>query len=357
MTETQYIKDLLLNNSQEAIPIIRHESLGSIGESEKFIDDMYNLSMKEKSKRNFLHDIKSLLKVELDNLKDHCRGDSSDVVKILLEEVNFLREELRSKNMLINHLITQNITNTKLTQKDDNINVTINSTVPDIGAFDTPNLSSLQHNQTTECKINDQLSEVRKANHINYLKNKSNTKSYEENQTIKQQMHVHKHSNTCMVLSDSMFNGIHEKNIQEKTQHRIKVRYFSGAKIEDMRNQIEPLLTERKLKIVILHVGTNNAQSMASNEIVDGLLSLKSEIMKIHPCQVIISTPIVRTDNGKASYTIKRVNDHLRQLKIDIMDNSNITHKDLGKKGLHLSSGGKLKLIRNVVKELGNSKY
>ena len=42
----------------------------------------------------------------------------------------------------------------------------------------------------------------------------------------------------------------------------------------------------------------------------------------------------------------------MKQLKIDIMDNGNITTQDLGKKGLHLSKNGKLKLSKNVLNKL-----
>ena len=87
---------------------------------------------------------------------------------------------------------------------------------------------------------------------------------------------------------------------------------------------------------------------MTSNQIVDELLTLKNDILKVHKCKVIISTPTTRIDDGKASYTIRNVNNHLKQLKVALMDNSNITSQDLGKKGLHLSKRGKSKLAKNL---------
>ena len=94
---------------------------------------------------------------------------------------------------------------------------------------------------------------------------------------------------------------------------------------------------------------------MTSNEIVDEILTLKSEIVKIHNvCRVIISTPITRTDDGKAALTIRKVNSHFKQLKVEVIDNSNITAQDLGKKGLHLSKKGKSKLSKNLMNILGD---
>ena len=105
-----------------------------------------------------------------------------------------------------------------------------------------------------------------------------------------------------------------------------------------------------KPETIILHLGTNNAPSMTSNGIVDELLKLKSDIHA--SCKVIFSTPTIRTDDGKASLTIFRVNKHLGELKVDTIDNTNISSKDLGKKGLHLSKSGKSKLAKNVRKKL-----
>ena len=39
----------------------------------------------------------------------------------------------------------------------------------------------------------------------------------------------------------------------------------------------------------------------------------------------------------------------VKQLKVDIMDNSNISTKDLGKKGLHQSTKGKQKMAKNTI--------
>ena len=82
-------------------------------------------------------------------------------------------------------------------------------------------------------------------------------------------------------------------------------------------------------------------------------MTLKSDILKIRAsCKVIFSIPTIRTDDEKASLTIFRVNKHLGELKVDTIDNTNISSKDLGKKGLHLSKSGKSKLAKNVRKKL-----
>jgi len=80
----------------------------------------------------------------------------------------------------------------------------------------------------------------------------------------------------------------------------------------------------------MLHVGTNNAKEVTSNEIVDSLLALKHGLEQSlsSSSKVVISSPIQHTDDGKASYAVRKVNEHLRQLDIEIKDNTNINYKD-----------------------------
>ena len=46
------------------------------------------------------------------------------------------------------------------------------------------------------------------------------------------------------------------------------------------------------------------------------------------------------------------VKDHVLDLKMDILDNINITSKHLGHKGLHLNKVGSTRLAKNIIYEL-----
>ena len=46
---------------------------------------------------------------------------------------------------------------------------------------------------------------------------------------------------------------------------------------------------------------------------------------------------VKRTDNGKATLTVSKVNKHLSALQLDIVDNSNINATRLNIDGLHLN--------------------
>lgn len=190
--------------------------------------------------------------------------------------------------------------------------------------------------------IKKQLREVRKTKHEQYLKSHSRMKTtLNDNNVIRK----------ATIIGDSMLNGINDDNLSTENIKSC-VKYISGAKICDINAKIENLLTD-KPDLVLLHVGTNNACDMTSNKIVDDLLSLKHRVEKLLPkAKVIISSIITRTDDGKADYTIRKANELLGNLKLNLLDNSNITHKDLGKRGLHLSKTGKIKWARYILEKL-----
>ena len=66
-------------------------------------------------------------------------------------------------------------------------------------------------------------------------------------------------------------------------------------------------------------------------------------------CKIVISNIIVRTDNNNANRTNEKVNSMLKWLEIDILDNSYIKEKHLGKRGLHLNSNGNALFAKNIL--------
>ena len=71
--------------------------------------------------------------------------------------------------------------------------------------------------------------------------------------------------------------GIDENRLSTG-KHKVKVRYFTGARTDDIYDYM-PLL--RKLPdYIILHIGTNDAVKNTSREILDKILKLKTYIQK-----------------------------------------------------------------------------
>ena len=73
----------------------------------------------------------------------------------------------------------------------------------------------------------------------------------------------------------------------------------------------------------------------------------------MHPtCKVIVSNIIYRSDKGKASLTVKNINDHLDALNLDVVDNRNIGGNCLSNSGLYLNSTGYGKPAINFIKKM-----
>ena len=135
----------------------------------------------------------------------------------------------------------------------------------------------------------------------------------------------------CLALKKKEF----QKGIERST-----LKNFPEATIDDMYDYIKPLLKGCPDNIV-LHVRTNNMVNELSKLVLDKLLNLKKFIEHTLPeSNVVILNLITRTDNGRASLTVIKTNEHLHDLPMDIIDNGNITSNELNKGGLHLNPRG-----------------
>ena len=87
--------------------------------------------------------------------------------------------------------------------------------------------------------------------------------------------------------------------------------------------------------------------------VLDKLLNLQKFINNTLPeSNVVIFILITRTDNGKASLTVIKTNEHLHGLQMDVIDNGNITLDELNKGGLHLNLRGLGKLAINFIRRI-----
>ena len=152
---------------------------------------------------------------------------------------------------------------------------------------------------------------------------------------------------TTLIVGDSLIYGLDESRLKN-----CKVRVFPGASIEDMYYNIVPLI-RKKPTTIILHAGANNCVNDNSNQIIKKLLRLKGFILRKLPyCTVTFSSLIYRFDEPKAQLTTLMTNKNLMNLGEDVIDNSNIETKHLGRKGLHMNSYGTSRLAMNIIRFL-----
>ncbi len=154
---------------------------------------------------------------------------------------------------------------------------------------------------------------------------------------------------TVLVIGDSIVGGIHEDKL---SRYKVKVRSNPGACIDDIYDYIAPLL-RKKPTYIILHVGSNDAISKSSRNIYTEIVNLKGYIEDCLPAsKVIISCPVLRTDNQKANRTLQEVDSKLKGSNFDLVLNDKITDAHLGKKGLHLNDKGSGRLAVNFINHI-----
>ena len=168
-------------------------------------------------------------------------------------------------------------------------------------------------------------------------KDKENNQSSKGDNTVQTVTKWNK--DTILIAGDSILYGIDEKRLSKNG--RVNVRLFPGATVDDMYSYLQPLI-DKSPSVLILHVGTNNAPTFNPRQILDKMINLKNHVMERLPnCKVLFSTPVMRTENGKATLTIKKINQILHEeIAVDLVDNNNIKEEHPGRKGLHLNGKG-----------------
>ena len=161
-------------------------------------------------------------------------------------------------------------------------------------------------------------------------------------------MNVHKWpKDTVLISGSSIIQGLQENRMNKK--YNVKIRPFSGASVGDMYDYLSPLL-KKEPSCIILQIGSNDSPYKSSGAILDEILLLKCRILQILPSvKIVISCPIVRFDNAKAGLTLRRLDDKLKSLNLDIVINDNIDGSCLGKRGLHLNPKGSGRLAINFL--------
>ena len=294
----------------------------------------------------------------------------------LKKEVEHLRTDAKCKNSTISSLFSELAS----LQSDQNNPVPMSNSsfksLNNVGDDQTPKVEcTVLSDSHVECKtvandnnrpfktIKDQLTSVRNQHKSEYYQGDSSKHlppDYElpsENLcNITPAPQITEFSNTfppgtTILIGDSMISNLTSKGLSGNDRN-VHVLSKGGARIKDVQFELMKIIP-RKPSHIILHVSTNNATTDTSRQICDDLMFLKFLIHeKLPECEVTISCPILRHDNGKANMTIQHLNRHLKNLDITLIDNSNIKSNHISRKGLHLNERGVKQLASNIITHL-----
>ena len=149
------------------------------------------------------------------------------------------------------------------------------------------------------------------------------------------------------VLSDSMLNQLDQEKLSKK--YDVIVQCHGGCTIRCVYTHL-PDMIELQPEFVIIHVGTNDCTTKTSCEVKKELENLLKYIQsKLPTTKLIISLPIVRSDNKIANQIVKNLNVKLRKSHYDLLDNSNLNFSHLGRRGLHFNEYGIKVMAGNII--------
>ena len=394
---------IFTNNSDEILDesdddcdnLLRKSKNGTIYSS-KANDDLFIIDASGKEVK-----VNEEININVEPKLDFCMDNYKDaLLASLYSQLDFLKNELDEKNLLIRTLIIKEAdvynyndstrsgsateSNNKrvdgsdgsdLDNEDDFQVISSNGSVSE--PFVNPNDESLDDDADTctdeyfrdlylqfedDMKENliNQLKSIREEKHHRYQMERVNDIPQETNEEINNISYQHKGShdsnpnekwppNTILIAGDSMINQMDEQRLSHSVNRSVKVRSFSGANVDQMYYYITPLL-KKEPKVIILHVGTNDAVTKTSDTILDDILKLKFHIeSQLIGVEVVISCPINRIDNSKARLTIKHVINKIKLIKVTKIMNENISGICLGRKGLHLNLRGNGRLAVNLI--------
>ena len=135
-------------------------------------------------------------------------------------------------------------------------------------------------------------------------------------------------------------------------------RSFRCANSKQLNHYIIPTLVDDKPDVILLHVGTNDILSNASDtELANNIINIGLNCKNHCVSKVFISSILVKK-NPELNPVIRRVNDKLRELcEINgfIFINNDMTTTDhLWRDGIHLQDIGTNILSRNFYQVLNN---
>ena len=251
------------------------------------------------------------------NLHGEKRSNDKDeelLIKNLLNQIEFLKQELKSKDAIIK-MILENYRQyadykpqtVKATAKQNNHSdkgkrefLTLRKTVKmrplnNIPQFVPPNLFDVLQMTTDD---NDKESDEQ------LIQNETDSNPLKP--TISKTR-----APTTVILGDSIIKNVYGNAITKSIKHKkhVVVKHFSGAKIEDMKHYVKPTQEKQPAQIII-HIGTNDLPANKNtDEIANKIVGFTNSI-KTSENNVVVSSIVSRKDrfNNKA----KEVNENLK---------------------------------------------
>lgn len=290
-----------------------------------------------------------------------------ELVTHLRSEVEFLREEIKTKNFIIKDLmamksVMRNNQNISHNMSENNL---IKSNFENCSRTVPMELSVVENedNKNSHQSLNDQLNSIRINKHNEFLSSKkTNDAEIIEKKVSFSDKYIEiakdvkgKHRRNIIICGDSMVNSLDSNGISSK-YNNVSVRSFSGATSIDMLDFSKPL-AHKKPDVLLFHVGTNDMTKNIKNT-KENIAKLINTVKEISPhTEIVFSSICLREDikniDSKRLKLNKDLTDVCHKFGLAMIDNSNIDSSCLAKRKLHLNMrSGLPRLAKNIKKFL-----
>ena len=264
----------------------------------------------------------------------------SNTVQSLKEEILFLRNELQTRNNLI-ETVMNNPKNDK--QEKQNTEHNVRKTYP----YNHENVKVIGNQKQTIAKEKGRITNV-----LCTEKDKcgNGNNSINSSKVLGDTHHMEPKKYYYEFIGDSHLNNIFENGLRTKDR-KVNIKRWQGGHSVDMLDILKPLM-RKKPDDIIVHFGcndiTNNINYLAN-------VKKMSKMVKadVRDTKLTFSSIIIRKDRKDIKdTTIRDINANLKnychQNDLGYIDNSNIDESHLGKLKLHLSKRGSSLLAKNI---------
>ena len=314
------------------------------------------------------------------------KSDNGDVRSSVDSEVKFLRDEIKSKNTIINILLENSLKRDRNDFVSCRKSYNSSQTKTFESSFQNPkryvsNTKTYKNNycpvktsnrfedlQNVSCnndgdddddneKNNNNRSLSRKQHKDNYnhsldsqqhnkrVKNKS-----ESTNTTRQTKRNHSGHTYTAIVGDSIVKDVKGWELSTEN-HKVVVKSFSGATTKDMSTYVKPSL-ERSPKNLILHSGTNDLRHVNDSMDVANAIVKLAVSMKTDDNQIIVSGLVPRGDNlnGKVVMVNNALRRECAKRNIFFIEHDNINPRlHCNRSKLHLNKEGTNIFMQNII--------
>ena len=209
--------------------------------------------------------------------------DNGDLIKSLFDQIEFLKQELKSKDTIIKMIL-------------ENYNYNLNHKPQPVTKIhkqisNKNNDEFIVPKKTFKNKSLNEIPElIYSPNHFDALRTQNNDNDNESehlnlDETVSQlpknkQPKAKTKASTAVILGDSIVKNVYGNAITKRVKHRkhVVVKHFSGAKIDDMKHYVKSTQEKQPAQIIV-HIGTNDLSSNKnSDEIADEIVNFVKSI-------------------------------------------------------------------------------